>query len=82
MAAIAPAAKPSMSVNELAKNLIDVFRAGKVNSEQEAALVQIEVLLGVKDTSCQHDMDSTCDANNVFHCIGCGVEVPQPAGNV
>ena len=70
------------SVEELAKNLIDVFRAGKINSEQEAALVAIEVTLGVKDNSCKHDMDSTCDANNVFHCNGCGVVVPQPTGSV
>ena len=71
-----------MEVEELAKDLIDVFRAGRINTEQEAALVRIEILLGVKDTSCHHDMDSTCDADNVFHCNGCGAEVPQPAATV
>lgn len=69
---------PKLSVEDLADFVIRAFRSGKYNTEQDAVLDELEVALGRKDDTCKHDMDSYCDADNVFHCNGCGEVVPQP----
>lgn len=71
-----------MSTEELADYVLRAFRSGKYNTEQDAVLDELEVALGRKDDTCKHDMDSYCDADNVFHCNGCGEVVPAPAGNI
>lgn len=66
------------SVEDYVRALLDVFEAGKYNSDQADHILSIRVMLGDADDACHHENGVVCDAANVFHCAMCGAEVPAP----
>lgn len=63
---------------DILRTVLKIFKAGRVNAEQQGIIDQIEYDLGDKTYVCEHKNGYFSDAQDNFSCRDCGASVPRP----